>query len=139
MQVSAESKSSTDLNTPPLSKGEQCRLLLLDAAHRVIIAKGAVEAVTHRSVAAEAEVSRGTTTYHFESRNKIVVLAFRHYIGTVNSILSTTFEELARTGEESIIEFLLRFQQREFLDPELIMAEYELILHAARNEELGRD
>ena len=138
MQVSAESKSSTDLNTPPLSKGEQCRLLLLDAAHRVIIAKGAVEAVTHRSVAAEAEVSRGTTTYHFESRNKIVVLAFRHYIGTVNSILSTTFEELARTGEESIIEFLL-FQQREFRDPELIMAEYDLILHAARNEELGRD
>jgi DNA-binding transcriptional regulator YbjK len=139
MQVSAESKSSTDLNTPPLSKGEQCRLLLLDAAHRVIIAKGAVEAVTHRSVAAEAEVSRGTTTYHFESRNKIVVLAFRHYIGTVNSILSTTFEELARTGEESIIEFLLRFQQREFRDPELIMAEYDLILHAARNEELDRD
>mgnify|MGYP006444734475 FL=1 len=139
MQVSAESKSSTDVNTPPPSKGEQCRLLLLDAALRVIIAKGAVEAVTHRSVAAEAEVSRGTTTYHFESRNKIVVLAFRHYIGTVNSILSTTFEELARTGEESIIEFLLRFQQREFRDPELIMAEYDLILHAARNEELGRD
>ena len=57
----------------------------------------------------------------------------------MNSILSTTFEELARTGEESIIEFLLRFQQREFRDPELIIAEYELILHAARNEELGRD
>ncbi len=69
----------------------------------------------------------------------IVLRAFRHYIGTVNATLTTTFEDLASTGEESIIEFLVRFQQRKFLDPELIMAEYELILYAARNEELGRE
>ncbi|MFP8872795.1 MAG: hypothetical protein VCB43_16005, partial [Myxococcota bacterium] len=69
----------------------------------------------------------------------IVLRAFRHYIGTVNATLTTTFEDLASTGEESIIEFLVRFQQRDFLDPELIMAEYELILYAARNDELGRE
>jgi TetR/AcrR family transcriptional regulator, regulator of biofilm formation and stress response len=139
MQVSEASKQLPDETANrPLSKGEQCRLILLDAALRVI-AKGGVEAVTHRSVAAEAEVSRGTTTYHFESRNEIVLCAFRHYIGTVNARLSTNFEALTSVGQESIIEFLVRFQQREFLDPELIMAEYELILYAARNEALGRE
>ena len=139
MQVSQTSRASTDeTSNRPLSKGEQCRLILLDAAHRVI-AKGGGKSVTNRSVAAEAKVSRGTTTYHFESHNEIVLRAFRHYIETVNATLSTTFEELASAGEESIIKFLVRFQQREFLDSELSMAEYELILYAARNDALGRE
>lgn len=123
---------------PTLPKGELRRRALLDAALRVI-AQGGVEAVTHRRVAAEAGVSRGTTTYHFESRDEIVLEAFRHYIGTVALNMSTTLESLVRASGGSIIDFLVRFQQREFLDPQLVLAEYELILYAARNEALGRE
>ena len=57
----------------------------------------------------------------------------------MNATLTTTFEDLPSTCEESNIKFLVRFQQRDLLNPEMIMAEYELILYAARNDELGRE
>lgn len=121
-----------------LAKGERRRRALLDAALR-IIARGGVEAVTHRSVAAEAGVSRGATTYHFASRDEIVLEAFRHYIDRVAANLASTFEDLARASQDSLIDFLVRYEQREFFEPELVLAEYELILYAARNEVLGRE
>ncbi len=121
-----------------LPKGELKRRALLDAALRVI-ADGGVEAVTHRRVAEAAGVSRGTTTYHFDSRDEIVFEAFRHYIATVAQKLAITLEEQLSASNGSIIDFLLRYQRREFLDPHLLLAEYELILYAARNPELGRE
>jgi DNA-binding transcriptional regulator YbjK len=134
-------QAQPDSPTPPeptLPKGEMRRRALLDAALRVIAESG-VEAVTHRRVAEAAGVSRGTTTYHFASRDEIVLEAFRHYIATVATKLPTTLDDLLRANEGALLDFLVRFQQREFLDPELILAEYELILYAARNETLGRE
>ncbi len=124
--------------TPTLPKGEQRRRSLLEAALRVI-AKGGVEALTHRSVAAEAGVSHGATTYHFASRDEIVLEAFRHYIDTVAETVEAIREELAPENEASIVDFLVRLQQREFVEPELVLAEYEMILYAARNESLARE
>ncbi len=124
--------------TPTLPKGEQRRRSLLEAALRVI-ARGGVEALTHRSVAAEAGVSHGATTYHFASRDEIVLEAFRHYIETVAQTLEAALEDLVPGSETSIVDFLVGFQQREFAEPELVLAEYELILYAARNEVLARE
>ena len=69
-----------------LPKGERRRRSLLEATLRVI-ARGGVEAVTHRRVAAEAGVSHGTTTYHFASREDIILQAFRYYIRLITAHL----------------------------------------------------
>ena len=138
MQEPLSPTPPSDLPEPSLPKGELRRRALLDAALRVI-AEGGVEAVTHRRVAEAAGVSRGATTYHFASRDEIVLEAFRHYIKTVTAKMATTHDDLARAQKGSIVDFLVAFQQREFLDPELLLAEYELILYAARNETLGRE
>ncbi len=134
MQISEAAQDPS----PTLPRGEKRRRSILEATLRVI-ASGGVEAVTHRRVAAEAGVSRGTTTYHFASRDEIVLEAFRHYMGRMAAELAKAMEGLARWSQDSLIDFLVRFQQREFLDPELLIAEYELILYAARNQTLGRE
>ena len=138
MQPQARPPASPDAAEPNLPKGEQRRRALLDAALRVI-AEGGVEAVTHRRVAEAAGVSRGAATYHFESRDEIVLEAFRHYITTVAAKMSLTLDDLLRQDEGSIVDFLVHYHAREFLDPALVLAEYELILYAARNETLGRE
>lgn len=123
-----------------LPKGEQRRRSLLEAALRVI-ARAGVEAVTHRRVAAEAGVSHGATTYHFESRDDIILQAFRYYIRVVATHLDAAMDGLDGDPRcvRSVVAFLVDFTRREFSDPELVLAEYELILYAARNKALARE
>ena len=123
-----------------LPKGERRRRSLLEATLRVI-ARGGVEAVTHRRVAAEAGVSHGTTTYHFASREDIILQAFRYYIRLITAHLDAAWDSLDDDpgSVPSVIAFLVDFTRREFSDPELILAEYELILCAARNDALARE
>lgn len=127
-----------------LPKGERRRRSLLEATLRVI-ARGGVEAVTHRRVAAEAGVSHGTTTYHFASRDEIILQAFRYYIRLITAHLDAALFDLDddldrdHVDVHSVVAFLVDFTRREFADPELVLAEYELILYAARNETLARE
>ena len=120
------------------TKGERSREHLLEAALRIIAASGA-EAVTYRRVAEEAGLTRGAVTYHFTTREQIILHAFRHYIGTVHGQLAAVSLEIDHTGVEGVIEGLVRYLEREFLDPARVLAEYELILFAARNAEIARE
>ncbi len=128
------------INEAGLPKGERSRRALLEATLRVI-ARGGVEAVTHRRVAAEAGVSHGATTYHFTSRDDIILQAFRHYIRLITDHLDAAWDDLDDDpgSVPSVITFLVDFTRREFSDPELVLAEYELIVYAARNEALARE
>ncbi|MEL6921575.1 MAG: hypothetical protein AAFO77_11260, partial [Pseudomonadota bacterium] len=83
-------------------------------------------------------LTRGAVTHHFASREDIILQAFRHYIGTVDGQLSEISTSVRDKGIEGVIEGLVRYHVREFLDPSRVLAEYELILFAARNEEIGR-
>lgn len=103
-----------------------------------MIAREGVEAVTHRSVGSEAGLSHGTVNYHFSARDEILFEAFRHYIGKVAGHIASTAEEVGNL-ESDLIDFLVEFQRREFADAEMLRAEYELILYAARNEALERE
>ncbi|MET8228655.1 TetR/AcrR family transcriptional regulator [Streptomyces sp. NPDC004082] len=49
---------------------------IVEAAIRVVGAKG-IAGLTHRSVAAEAEVPLGSTTYHFATLDELLVAALR--------------------------------------------------------------
>lgn len=52
------------------------RRRIIDAAIRVVGAKG-MAGLSHRSVAAEADVPLGSTTYHFETLDELMVAALR--------------------------------------------------------------
>jgi AcrR family transcriptional regulator len=54
---------------------EAIRAAIIEATVRVIGRHG-VDGVTHRAVAAEADVSLSSTTYHFASKDEIVSAAF---------------------------------------------------------------
>ncbi|EGE45233.1 TetR family transcriptional regulator [Streptomyces sp. SID4928] len=51
---------------------------IVDAALRVIAADG-IAGLSHRTVAAEADVPLGSTTYHFGSLDELLVAALRRY------------------------------------------------------------
>jgi DNA-binding transcriptional regulator YbjK len=52
------------------------RQRIIDAAIRVVGAKG-IAGLSHRSVAAEADVPLGSTTYHFTTLDELMVAALR--------------------------------------------------------------
>lgn len=52
------------------------RQRIIDAAIRVVAGKG-IAGLTHRSVAAEADVPLGSTTYHFTTLDELLVAALR--------------------------------------------------------------
>ncbi|MET9608791.1 TetR family transcriptional regulator [Streptomyces sp. NPDC006512] len=52
------------------------RQRIIDAAIRVVAARG-IAGLSHRSVAAEADVPLGSTTYHFKTLDDLLVAALR--------------------------------------------------------------
>jgi DNA-binding transcriptional regulator YbjK len=123
---------------PTLPQAERRRRAILDATLRVISA-GGVDAVTHRRVAAEAEVALGSTTYYFASREELVREAFRYYLAEVTTALASLERESPIERAADVAEALIELARREFADPELVLAEYELILYAARDPVLAQD
>jgi DNA-binding transcriptional regulator YbjK len=123
---------------PTLPQAERRRRAILDATLRVISA-GGVDAVTHRRVAAEANVALGSTTYYFASREELVREAFRYYLAEVTTALASLERESPIEQAADVAEALIELARREFADPGLVLAEYELILYAARDPVLAQD
>jgi DNA-binding transcriptional regulator YbjK len=121
-----------------LPQAERRRRAILDAALRVI-AEGGVDAVTHRRVAAEADVALGSTTYYFASREEMVREAFRHYLAEVTVALTSLEDESSFETAADVAEAFAELARREFAAPALVRAEYELILYAARDPVLAQD
>ena len=117
---------------------ENRRRAILAATLRIVAASG-IDAVTHRRVAAEAGVPLGSTTYYFRSRDEMLLEAFRQYIADTSAMIVSISEEFPQSGLESFLDLLVAFTQREFQDPALVLAEYELNLFAARNPALAEE
>jgi DNA-binding transcriptional regulator YbjK len=62
------------------------RQRIIDAAIRVVGAKG-IAGLSHRSVAAEADVPLGSTTYHFATLDDLLVAALRQMTGEGFAVL----------------------------------------------------
>lgn len=75
------------------AKGEQTRQAILEATLRLIVRKGH-NAVTHRAVAAEANVNLSLTTYYFKDLKELISEAFEHYRARVEREVDTTWERL---------------------------------------------
>ncbi len=123
---------------PVESAGDSRRQAILDAALRVIAA-GGIDIVTHRSVAAAARVPLGSLTYYFGSREDLLREAFRHYLATVREFLFALEREMPARSPAHLADYLLEITRREFADPAMVRAEYEMILYASRDAILARE
>ncbi len=123
----------------PRASGPERRTEILDAALKLIARQG-LASVTHRSVAAAAGVPLGSTTYYFDSRDHLLGEAFRRYLALVSEELDAAAAELKRRPSlEALLDFLVRFTEREVEDEAVLLLEYELVLFAARDGALADD
>ena len=101
-----------------------------------VISRIGVDKVTHRAVASLANVSPGTTTYHFDSRESLVREAFGLYITDYEKALVETLTKRPVQARDDFIGFLGGMTT---LSPEgagLASIEYEMILFAGRDAEM---
>jgi len=101
-----------------------------------VISRNGVDKVTHRAVAGLANVSPGTTTYHFDSRETLVREAFALYIADYEKALVATLTEHPLQTRDDIIGFLGGMTT---LSPDgagLASIEYEMILFSGRDTDM---
>ncbi|WP_339128647.1 TetR family transcriptional regulator [Streptomyces sp. f51] len=110
------------------------RQRIIDAAIRVVGVKG-IAGLGHRSVAAEADVPLGSTTYHFKTLDELMVAALRQANEGFAKVLAArgTLED-TRTDLAAELAGLMG----EWLagDPTGVELEYELYLAALRRPAL---
>ncbi|WP_265564094.1 TetR/AcrR family transcriptional regulator [Streptomyces hygroscopicus] len=110
------------------------RQRIIDAAIRVVADKG-IGGLSHRSVAAEADVPLGSTTYHFKTLDELMVAALRQANEGFAKVL--TESGLLEGAEDDLAGDLARVMG-EWLggDRAGVELEYELYLAALRRSAL---
>lgn len=112
------------------------RQRIIDAAIRVVGAKG-IAGLSHRSVAAEADVPLGSTTYHFATLDELMVAALRQANeGFAKVLVSSGVLDDTGTGTglaEGLARVLGEWLAGDRIGVEL---EYELYLAALRRPAL---
>ncbi len=120
-------------------RGDRRRQELVEATLRVIGREGA-RAVSHRSVAAEAEVPLGSTTYYFSSKDDILTQTLQFAARTEIETLERQVDELepSTLRPEAWVEFLLDWLDRQLRGEARLrlVALYSLQLEAVHRPEL---
>ncbi|MCT2583389.1 TetR/AcrR family transcriptional regulator [Actinophytocola gossypii] len=109
------------------------RRTIVRAAMRVIAEVGRGQ-VTHRLIAARAEVPLGSTTYYFPTLDDLVVTAMREATEDARAQLEAWAEELMRSDDQvtTLVDLIAGY----LADREQALLEYELYLAAARAPDL---
>ncbi|MFD4634427.1 TetR/AcrR family transcriptional regulator [Streptomyces sp. NPDC058284] len=110
------------------------RQRIIDAAIRVVAAKG-IGGLSHRSVAAEADVPLGSTTYHFKTLDELMVAALRQTNESFAKVVDAggVFEDPGADIAGELARLLAEWFAGERAGLEL---EYELYLAALRRPAL---
>jgi DNA-binding transcriptional regulator YbjK len=118
-----------------LARGAARRTLLLDAAVRVVARDGS-GSLTHRAVAAEAQVSIASVTYHFPSIGELRRETLQH----AGSSIGLELADLVRAATariDEVPEICARYAVRLVFERRVeTVAVFELIVAAAHDEEL---
>ena len=101
-----------------------------------LIAAGGIDSVTHRKVADAAGIPLGSTTYYFDSREHLLREAFEYYIAKAMALHESLISGPINSSNE-LVDFLVELTDRELDDEQLLLAEYEMTLFAARNERIA--
>jgi DNA-binding transcriptional regulator YbjK len=118
-------------------RGVKRRTEILEATLRLLAREGAAP-LTMRAVAAEANVPLTATTYYFESKDELILEAWRLHAEREAARVSRATEAIAsRLSLPEIADRMARFVQ-DGLGParESLLAEFELLVQAARQPEL---
>lgn len=108
------------------------RQRLIDAAVRVVAAHG-IAGLSHRRVAVEADVPLGSTTYHFASRDDLLVAALRQI--SEEWLARTELWERSIDPEAPLADEITRLVEESLAgDRHRIRLEYELYLAALNHE-----
>jgi AcrR family transcriptional regulator len=115
------------------------RYHILESALKVIGAEG-MAGLTHRSVAAKANVAHSTVSYYFRTIDDIASNAFkkirhenRNFMDEQNALLADTGKK--RTPRK-LMEFAAEISKYEFDSGYILQAEQELLLYTTKNEKL---
>ena len=110
------------------------RQRIIDAAIRVVAAHG-IGGLSHRAVAAEADVPLGSTTYHFAGRDDLLVAALRQLNeGWLAGLAS--WERSYDPGRSLAAELTRLVEEYLTMGPARLRLEYELYLAALRHPPL---
>jgi DNA-binding transcriptional regulator YbjK len=132
----AEKKRVAKQRPQPLDNDQGRRSTILDATLRLIATHG-VDSITHRRVAAAAGVPLSSTTYYFDSREQLLREAFRRYLEQIRALQTGVARSIRPTTVAGLVDLLVELTQREFEDEQMVLAEYELTLFAARDAEIA--
>src|SRR5260221_6595935 len=132
-------KASEDGGSRPFSRrGRERKVEILDAALR-IVGRDGLAALTMRSLAVEADMPLGATTYYFTSKSVLIAEAFRLHAAreterVLRAIRHLPAEPSARQLSDQLTSFLLGglTEHRRQL-----ISEYELLVGATREPELA--
>ncbi|MFQ5698541.1 MAG: TetR/AcrR family transcriptional regulator [Myxococcota bacterium] len=119
-------------------RGERRRRKILEATLRVI-ARGGVAGLTHRAVAAEADVPLASTTYYFATKLELLLEACRFHSQRMEARFDAIEAQLEQTEPTPgrLAAALTRILSAQLYPSHAdLLAEYELVLEAARREEL---
>jgi DNA-binding transcriptional regulator YbjK len=112
------------------------RRLIVEAALRVI-ARDGVNAVTHRAVAAEADVALASTTYHFSSKAEIVTEALELAIDRSIAAVERHTSPPRPATPGALVDRLVELVEALCGDDQApLAAQYELLIEAGRSPEL---
>ncbi len=117
-------------------RASDCERLLMEATLRVIGRRG-IDGVTHRAVAAEANMSLGAVTHHFATREILVDAALRFALTReVGRLRALAFSLQGKVFEmDAWIDSLTGWYAQELrTQPEIHIACYEAFLAAARSD-----
>ena len=107
---------------------------ILEATLR-LVAAGGVDAVRYREVAAAAGVPLGTVSYHYASRQELLRAAFTHFLEENTRALMALRARFTAERLEDVAEYFIEVARADLADPgRRVVAEYELIVYAARDE-----
>jgi DNA-binding transcriptional regulator YbjK len=113
------------------SRSEATARALVEAALEIVRESG-VKSVTHRKVCSRAGVALGSSTYHYETLDALILDAFAHYVDTVSVKYEDYFA--AVTCDEELIDAMLRVTTILTTDVGNAILDWELLAEAAREE-----
>ena len=113
---------------------------ILRAALRLIGSRG-MHHVTHRDVAAEADVPLGSTTYYFATKEELLTEALRLFVAEEAARLHAAAERFqgVRAGPEVVADAIVAEIGTTLTRPVEQVAQFELYLEATRTPALAEE
>jgi DNA-binding transcriptional regulator YbjK len=113
------------------SRSEGTALALIEATLQIVRESG-VKSVTHRKVCSYAGVALGSSTYHYENLDTLILDAFSHYTEKMSAGFDNHFAGV--TCDEELIDAALQVTTILVTDIGNAILEWELLAEAGRQE-----